>query len=1145
MKLIPIPLKNIKFNTPQLSGFFVFLLVFSLTSYVTYQRYLILKNSEENELRRQASRVENEMKRVLEEGFSSTQSLGFLVETYGIPKEFPKVAKSILGTNSNVDALELVDSMGVITHVYPYEGNEVLGFNILKDSLGKEGALKTKKKGGYYITGPINLKQGGSGFICRTPIYNENTFAGFAAAIITLESLLSEISLVSTEDDLFAYQLYKSNEDGSEKLFFSSKKVFPEDGIKHSISGNNGEWKLYVISNVRRAFYGLYVLGILGLLLAIVGGAFTKFLLEQPRVLGKMVVEKTQMLKKSERKIRAYIEQASDGIFVADFDGNLLEANKKGVDLFGYSKGELLQKNLRDLTTKVDVQRVPIRFAEIKKGEAVLTERELLKSNGTTFYGEVSAKKLNDGTILGIVRDVTERKGLELTAQENLNRFQKAFNSKTIGMAIFDEDLRIVEANGYLLDRLGFGSSDVKGKTFNELGVIIDEESKRKEALRSLDGDKKIVTMELMVQPKHKEIIYFYASAETYNVDGERYILATYLDRTEEKKAQEKIIASEKKYRELAERISDAFISLDNQWNLTYINTRAKQLIQKSKEEIIGNNLWETFPNLLVSTTKGKLESALKEQRYKHLEQFFPKDGLWLEGHVYPSPEGITIYFSDITERKNAEQENQKLLAVIENSPGFIGLSGLDGKCIYLNESGRDLVGLSIEEAISNHTILDFLPEKLRMIAKEQYLPLIFKNGSWSGEGFLTNFKDKRNIPAALSAFLINDTTNNKPIGIGSVAFDLTEQKIAEREILDLQHKMDAAIRIGKIGYWNWNIGSGIIDWSDRMYEIYDVEPGRKIDVAFTKTLIHPDDLAMHDAIIKKKIAERDNSSFSYRIVHRNGAIKHVSVQMEVITEASGNAVAYQGTAVDVTEAKEFEKRLENQNTELIKTNSELDSFVYSASHELRAPLASLMGLLDIMKKEEVKQETVDRLEMMENSIMRLDGFIEDIITYSRNKHMSLQSEKVNFKVLIEKALEDLWYLKNTKKIQISINLKVDDDFFSDSRSIGVLISNFLSNAIKYHDMTKSSPSIWIDVRTSREMAMIQIKDNGMGIKKENQEKIYDMFYRASTDEMGSGIGLFIVKEIINKLNGAIVLDSKPGMGSTFTIKLPNAQPKN
>lgn len=1131
---------NLKSRTPQFVGVLVFLLVFGLVVFITYQRYLILKSSEENELRRQAARVESQMKKVLEQGFSSTKNLGFLVENYGVPEDFSKISRLILSTHNNVDALELVDSTGVITHVFPKDGNEVLGFNILKDSIGRDGALITKNKGEYYVTGPIKLKQGGSGFVCRTPIYYKNQFAGFAAAVIKLESLLSEISLDSKENNPFSYQLYKTNTDGSEKLFFSTEKAFPKNVLKHSISDYNGEWKLYVISDKNLALYGFYVLGGIGLILAIVASSFTVFLLKRPNILRERVNEKTYLLKENEQKLRAYIEEASDGIFLADFQGNLLEANIKGVELFGYPKNELLQKNLKDLATKGDLKKVPLRFAEINTGQSVLTERKLRKKDGSCFYGEVSAKKLNDGTILGIVRDVTVRKKLEHDASENLRKFQKAFNSQTIGMAIFDENLRFFDANQYFLDLLGFDFNNVKGKTFEELDVIIDVESKREEALESLNASGKILSMEVIAQPNGKGEIYFTASAETYEIENKKYILATYLDRTEEKKAQKKIFDSEKKYRELTERISDAFISMDNHWNLTYINAKAQQLIQRNKDELIGKNFWKTFSNLIGSNIQSKLEGALKKQEYVYLEQFHSRNNIWTESHVYPSPEGLTVYFRDITERKISEEENQKLLAVIENSPGFIGLTGLDGQCIYLNESGRELVGLSLEDRIGDYNILDFFPENSRQIIKEEYLPMIFKNGAWSGEGYLRSFKENRNIPAALSAFLINDKTNNKPIGIGSVAFDLTEQKKTQKEVLDLQYKMDAAIRIGKIGYWNWNLETGIIDWSDRMYEIYDVTPGRKIDVAFTKTLVHPDDLEMHDAIIEKKVSERDNSSFSYRILHRDKSIKHVKVQMEVTTDDSGNVIASQGTAVDITEAKEFEKKLEKQNAELIKTNSVLDSFVYSASHELRSPLASLLGLVDIMKREERHDVDLLNLKMMENSITRLDEFIADIIEYSRNNHVAVVPEEINFSTLIEKSFADLWYLKSAQDIKVHKKIEEKTVFYSDKRRVVVLLNNFISNAIKYQDKEKTSPSIWIDIKTDRKEAVIKIEDNGMGIAMESQEKIYNMFYRASSNVTGSGIGLFIVKEILEKLNGTVTLDSTLKKGSVFTLRLPN-----
>ncbi|UWX54937.1 PAS domain S-box protein [Maribacter litopenaei] len=767
-----------------------------------------------------------------------------------------------------------------------------------------------------------------------------------------------------------------------------------------------------------------------------------------------------------------------------------------------------------------------------------------MKKNGSPFYGEVSAKKLNDGNILGIVRDVTARKKLELAAWDNLQKFRKAFNSRTIGMAIFDEKLRFVDVNPYFLEKLGYSLQEVKGKTFEELGpIIIDEKLKRKEALKGLNEHGKVLSMELIVRPNGKEKIHFSTSAESYVVDNKNYILATYLDRTEEKKAQEKIISSEKKYRELTERISDAFVAFDKNWDFTYVNNKASKIIGRDSIGLVGKNLWEEFPQFAQTEAYDTFKSALENQKYVQFEQFHKPYDVWIENHIYPSPEGLTIYFRDITKKKVAEQENRKLLTVVENSPGFIGLSRMDSNSIYLNQYGRKLVGLPPEGSISDISWFDFFPENTVELIKDEYLPIVLKEGTWSGEAYLKNFETNTYVPTAFSAFTINDKVSKEPIGIGSVAFDLTERKKVEKEILDLQSKMNAAIRIGKIGYWDWHIESGIIDWSERMYEIYDVEHGREINVAFTKTLVHPEDLEMHDKTIEHKTKNRDDSSFTYRIVDRNENIKHVLVQMEVKVDLDGNPINYQGTAIDITQEKEAEVLLERQNQELKKTNSELDSFVYSASHELRAPLASLLGLVNIMKKEKRSDDSLLNLRMMENSITRLDEFIGDIVQYSRNKHIEVVPEKINFSALISRSLEDFWYLENTQKIKVIKNIEEGDPFFSDNKRVMVLLNNFISNAIKYHDMEKTSPSIWINIKTNQKEAIIRIEDNGTGIAKENQDKIYNMFYRTTSKVTGSGIGLFIVKEILDRLKGTVSLESTLNKGSVFTIKLPNLSP--
>tara|TARA_R110002060_G_scaffold42836_8_gene54347 strand:- start:30 stop:425 length:396 start_codon:yes stop_codon:yes gene_type:complete len=129
---------------------------------------------------------------------------------------------------------------------------------------------------------------------------------------------------------------------------------------------------------------------------------------------------------------------------------------------------------------------------------------------------------------------------------------------------------------------------------------------------------------------------------------------------------------------------------------------------------------------------------------------------------------------------------------------------------------------------------------------------------------------------------------------------------------------------------------------------------------------------------------------------------------------------------------------------------------------------------------------------------------------------------------------------------QLKFNIIVDDkiEFVSDSKRISILLNNFISNAIKYHDLNKNIPTVWVNIKTTKKEAIIEIKDNGLGIAEEQLDKIFNMFYRISSQIMGSGIGLYIVKEVLAKLNGTIEVESELGEGSMFILKIPNESNK-
>ena len=178
----------------------------------------------------------------------------------------------------------------------------------------------------------------------------------------------------------------------------------------------------------------------------------------------------------------------------------------------------------------------------------------------------------------------------------------------------------------------------------------------------------------------------------------------------------------------------------------------------------------------------------------------------------------------------------------------------------------------------------------------------------------------------------------------------------------------------------------------------------------------------------------------------------------------------------------------------------------------------------------------------MEKSINKLDNFIKDIIGYSRNSRMDIGKDEIDFQQIIDDAFESLTLHIGDKKIEKRVSIQAERPFYSDSTRLGIIFSNIISNAIRYSDPEKKIPFIDIEIEVLEDGAHINIKDNGIGIEQKFLNKIFEMFYRATQKSNGSGIGLYIVKEAIEKLNGEISVDSTFGMGTTFCMLLPHQE---
>ena len=229
---------------------------------------------------------------------------------------------------------------------------------------------------------------------------------------------------------------------------------------------------------------------------------------------------------------------------------------------------------------------------------------------------------------------------------------------------------------------------------------------------------------------------------------------------------------------------------------------------------------------------------------------------------------------------------------------------------------------------------------------------------------------------------------------------------------------------------------------------------------------------------------------------------------------------------------------LRNKIAELEKTNNELNRFIYSISHELRAPLVSAMGIVNVVKMEGLFDSN-EYWALIETCSNKLDYYIQKTLQYYKNNKNVSEITSINFSKIIHELIE--LYSYADRDTNFHVDIKQDEPFYGDAFRIEVILGNLISNAITYQKENEENKKVDIKVEVRHNNAEITISDNGMGILNEHLEKIFTQFFKSKTNN-GSGLGLFIVKEALNKIDGKISVSSDTTDGTTFIITIPNVK---
>ena len=493
------------------------------------------------------------------------------------------------------------------------------------------------------------------------------------------------------------------------------------------------------------------------------------------------------------------------------------------------------------------------------------------------------------------------------------------------------------------------------------------------------------------------------------------------------------------------------------------------------------------------------------------------------------------------------------------------GLIAIDAQGIInmINPSAALITGWKQQQALGSHIdkIFEITDEKtglkvvnpaIKAMQENKMIPLgnhTFleqKNGNniHIDDSGAPIYNEKGQVVGAVLIF--RDVTDKKKAEDALHDLNLSlEKKVYERtiEVVKSERRLKEAQKISQTGNWEIDLITNKNSWSDEFYNIFDlvkdsIQPSIK---SFLK-LISSSDRAMVHNKIQQGLNTLKGSNLIFRFTGKEGVLKYGYINWQFENDKNNKPIRLYGILQDITERKAARKKLQLQNIELKKTNAELDKFVYSSSHDLRAPLASVLGLINIidshMGSDDIEQK--ERIDMMKQSIIKLDSFIEDIINYSRNSRMEIEKDEINFEALINQSRQSLKYMSHDSEFKINVKVTQKGKFISDKRRILVNLNNLISNAIKYRDTTKINSHVDITVYSDISKAIIKVKDNGLGIADDKKGKIFEMFYRGNKFSDGSGLGMYIAKETLTKLNGTITLESKLNVGTTFTVIIPN-----
>lgn len=628
-------------------------------------------------------------------------------------------------------------------------------------------------------------------------------------------------------------------------------------------------------------------------------------------------------------------------------------------------------------------------------------------------------------------------------------------------------------------------------------------------------------------------------------------------DITERKKIEQQLKKSELFNRGVINALTSQIAVINAAGNIVAVNETWEQFgMQNGATFLEGTSVGSNYFEVCQKAASTGVEKALivlqgmkdvmNEKIYSFNTEYpchSPEEQRWFSLRVtkFESEDAqIVVSHQDITERKLAEEAMSLTQFAVDNAGDAIFWMKPDSRIVAVNKAACYLLNYSREEILSlSVPDIDpyYNPERWSVQFEElrKKKSLFFET--------VQRTKDGRLIPVEIRTTYIK--FDDKELNCAFVR-DITERRKAEENLLKSESRLLEAQAIAHVGNWEIDLETAQHTWSDEYYNILGItKEEANPSFEYYLSFVHFEDLDRVKKIIEENYKTLDPVPYDFRFVRKDGVIRFGYAQSRFEFDNDHNPIRLFGVIQDVTESKLSELKLEQQNIELTKINFELDRFVYSVSHELRAPLTSVSGLVSFIEDESKEADILKYAGMIRTSVDRLDNIINNILSYSRNKRTNPEVKEIPVLKTVNEIVSSLSHIKEAEGIKFEVIIQEDVPFFSDLRSFKTIVENLVSNAIKFQKDESVCRCVKITGHINKDNLNLYIEDNGIGIPSKYHDDIFRMFFRLSGKTGGSGIGLYIVKEMIDKLQGSIKFKSTEGIGTAFKIQLKNLETIN